>query len=103
MPEEIPAEIATGLYRIAQEAFRNIAKHAGKSHVKVKLAGSPGELEMQVVDSGRGFDLGNHRPGLGLISIEERARLMGGTSQVQSAVREGTKVTVTVPLEKSKG
>lgn len=99
VPEQIPVEIATGLYRIAQEAFRNIAKHAGKSHVKVTLTGKPGELALQIADSGKGFGMEHHRPGLGLISIEERVRLMRGTLQVQSALREGTRVTVNVPLE----
>lgn len=98
VPEEIPIEIATGLYRITQEALRNIAKHAGKSHVKLILSGKAGGLELQVADSGKGFDMAHRKPGLGLISIEERTRLMGGTSDVRSAPREGTKVTVIVPL-----
>lgn len=99
VPEEIPVEISTGLYRIAQEALRNIAKHAGKSHVKVMLSGKPGGLELQIADSGRGFDMKRHRSGLGLISIEERARLIHGTAVVESALREGTKVRVNIPLE----
>ena len=99
VPEEIPSEIATGLYRIAQEALRNVAKHAGKTHVKVQLRGFSGGIELQVVDSGAGFDMERKQRGLGLISMRERAHLIGATIQIQSAIRDGTKVSVYVPLQ----
>ncbi len=99
VPETIPREVATGLYRIAQEALRNVAKHAGQTHIKVQLKGVPGGLELQVADAGKGFDMEQIRPGLGLISMRERAHLIGATIQVQSAVHEGTKVSVYVPLQ----
>ncbi|MBV9038730.1 MAG: PAS domain-containing protein, partial [Acidobacteriaceae bacterium] len=98
LPPAIPIEVATGLYRIAQEALRNVAKHAGKTHVKVLLRGKPEALELQVADSGLGFDTEDKRSGLGLISMEERARLIGATLKIESALGEGTKVTVDVLL-----
>jgi two-component system CheB/CheR fusion protein len=98
LPEVLPVEVATGLYRIAQEALRNVAKHAGKTHVKVSLRGRPGALELQVQDFGLGFDADDKRSGLGLISMEERARLIHATLNVESALGEGTKVIVDVPL-----
>lgn len=98
VPQDLSFEVGTGLYRIAQEALRNIGKHAGRTHVKVTLRGNSASLELQVTDAGRGFDPESKRSGLGLISMEERARLIGATFRVQSAPGEGTKITVHVPL-----
>ncbi|HEY7209311.1 MAG TPA: CheR family methyltransferase [Bryobacteraceae bacterium] len=98
LPAEIPVAVATGLYRIAQEALRNIAKHAGRTHVKVLLKGDGGSLEMQIADAGWGFDPAQRQPGLGLISMKERARLIGASVDVQSSVGHGTQVTVRAPL-----
>jgi signal transduction histidine kinase len=97
LPDGIPTPIATGLYRITQEALRNVAKHAGKTHVKVTLKGTSTSIQLQVVDSGDGFDMEARRPGLGLISMEERARMIGATFHVQSELGEGTRITVDVP------
>jgi two-component system CheB/CheR fusion protein len=97
-PVRLPIEIATALYRIAQEALRNASKHAGRAHVKVLLRSTPSGIQLQVADSGEGFDLQSPRVGLGLISMEERARLMGGTLAVESKVGEGTRITVDVPV-----
>ena len=101
LPEEWPQETATSIYRIAQEALRNVAKHAGKTHVKVILAGRDGFLELKVMDFGMGFDQEAERDGqgLGMISMQERARLAGGTFSVQSALGKGTTVTATAPLK----
>ena len=97
IPGSVPRDVATGLYRIAQEALRNVAKHAGKTHVKVLLRGGP-TLRLQVTDSGEGFDLRACRTGLGLISMEERARLAGGTFNIESSPDEGTRITVEIPI-----
>ena len=99
VPDGIPQEVAAALYRVAQEALRNVAKHAGRTHVKVSLEGSAGRLRLTVRDLGEGFDVtGVARRGLGLVSMEERVRLVGGKFAVESALGEGTKVTVTIPL-----
>ena len=74
-------EMATGLYRITQEALRNIVKHAGRAHVKVSLHSASGELILEVADSGQGFDVEKYGSGLGLVSMKERARLLGATLQ----------------------
>ena len=100
-PAGVPLEVATGLYRIAQEALRNASKHAGHAHVKVQLLGVPSGIRLQVTDSGDGFDPAAPRTGLGLISMEERARLMGGTLRVESKPGEGTRISVDVPLTES--
>ena len=100
--DELPLEVATGLYRIAQEALRNISKHAGKAHVKISLLTSEQDgakrLTLDITDSGRGFDPDQHSPGLGLISMKERSRLLGGTLHLQSTPHRGTTVTVELPL-----
>ncbi|HVV47770.1 MAG TPA: CheR family methyltransferase [Bryobacteraceae bacterium] len=97
----LPIGTSTGLYRIAQEALRNASKHAGRAHVKVLLREVPSGIRLQVTDSGEGFDVQAPRTGLGLISMEERARLMGGTLSVDSKLGEGTRITVDVPVNGS--
>jgi signal transduction histidine kinase len=101
LPERWSPHAATAIYRIAQEALRNVAKHAGKTHVKVVLAGEGDRLQLKVTDFGTGFDLDSEveTNGLGLITMQERARLAGGTAVVASKLGEGTTVTVDVPLE----
>jgi two-component system, chemotaxis family, CheB/CheR fusion protein len=98
MPESVPRDVAAALYRIAQEAIRNVAKHAGKTHVKVLLEGAEQGLRMEVKDSGQGFDPKSVHDGLGLISMIERARLVRGVVSIQSAVEKGTCVAVEVPI-----
>jgi two-component system, chemotaxis family, CheB/CheR fusion protein len=100
LPNRWPPEAGTAIYRIAQEALRNVAKHAGKTHVKVVLSGQDSKLQLRVMDFGVGFDLEEDGPvhGLGLISMQERARLAGGALTVQSELGHGTTVAVDIPL-----
>jgi len=100
LPESWKPETATAIYRIAQEALRNVAKHAGKTHVKVELVGIDGRLQLRMKDFGVGFDQeGETTTGLGMISMQERARLVGGTLTVQSVLGQGTTVIADIPLE----
>jgi signal transduction histidine kinase len=94
----VPLETAIGLYRIAQEALRNVAQHAGKTDVKVLLTGESGRLRLEVIDGGKGFDPRTRSSGLGLIGAEERTRIMRGALNIDSHPGKGTKVTVDVPL-----
>jgi two-component system CheB/CheR fusion protein len=100
LPESWSSEAATALFRIAQEALRNVAKHAGKTHVKVVLAGEGDHLHLKVMDFGIGFDqeMENRADGLGMISMQERARLAGGKLKVTSKLGEGTTVSAEVPV-----
>ena len=88
------------LYRIAQESLRNVAKHAGKTHVKLVLHMKDDKLCLEIRDSGFGFDqeADSKRQGLGLLSIKERARIAGGSSIIRSSLGKGTVVTVEVPI-----
>lgn len=101
VPKLAPQLAVTALYRITQEALRNVVKHAGKTHVKVMLEGTPSGIHLEVLDLGQGFDLETDFPreGLGLVSMKERARLAGGQLRITSALGRGTTVTVDVPLE----
>jgi signal transduction histidine kinase len=94
-------EAATAIYRITQEALRNVAKHAGRTHVKVMLHHVDHTLALKVVDFGVGFDADavEGQSGLGMISMQERARIAGGTFEIDSELGSGTTITVKVPLE----
>jgi two-component system CheB/CheR fusion protein len=100
---DLPAQPAvTALYRITQEALRNVAKHAGMTHVKVILEPRDKHLHLEVRDLGVGFDTDSDteqaRQGLGMITMRERARLAHGTVTVHSALGEGTTVSADNPL-----
>ncbi|MFI5247982.1 MAG: sensor histidine kinase [Nitrospirales bacterium] len=101
IPEVVPQEIATCLYRVAQESLNNVARHAEASRVDVELIMSRFELTITITDNGVGFDSeqsqqGQH--GLGLLSMKERVALVHGALQIISAVGKGTRVQVVVPV-----
>lgn len=98
--ETIPADAALCLYRIAQESLRNIAKHSGAKIAEVILAGTSKTLELRIADHGLGFDQRKMslRRGLGLISIEERVKLLHGSFEVKSQPGVGTELRVHLPL-----
>jgi two-component system sensor histidine kinase UhpB len=102
--QRIAAETETALYRIAQESLANVIKHAGATRVSVHLEIHPGYASFAVHDDGVGFDPDEvlkdpgERYGLGLLSIRERAELLGGTVNIVSSHDGGTHVYVVVPL-----
>jgi signal transduction histidine kinase len=99
----LPKDVALCIYRVAQEALRNVARHAVADEVWVTLAVTGPELLLCVRDSGVGFDpeAGHARPGLGLYSVEERVHLVGAELTVISAPGKGTTVAVRVPLART--
>jgi two-component system CheB/CheR fusion protein len=101
LPEQLPDDATTAIYRITQEALRNVSKHAGRTHVKVTLHNEDHTLMLKVMDFGVGFDVDalDGQDGLGMISMQERARIAGGTFAVESELGSGTAITVKVPLE----
>jgi len=97
---ELSQEISLCLFRVLQEALQNAAKHSGAKRVEVQLAGNSGEIHLVVSDSGSGFDVnapGRSR-GLGLTSMQERVRLVGGTIAIESTPQAGTTILVSAPL-----
>jgi signal transduction histidine kinase len=96
----LPLRVETGLYRIAQEALTNVRRHAAAKQVAIRLVTLPNRAELTVEDDGSGFDPMRVPEGrYGLIGLNERAKLMGGTLQVTSRPGAGTRLHVVVPLE----
>ena len=100
IPAELGGDVALCLYRVTQESLRNIAQHAGEATVSVRLTARPGEIVLTIHDTGHGFDYasGRRTRGLGLVSMEERLRIVGGTLSVRSKHGSGTHVTASVPI-----
>ena len=95
---DVPDAAALCLYRVAQEALRNVERHAGALNVVVSLDQREGLISMQVVDDGRGFTPGRKPQGLGLLSLNERVGLLGGNLTVKSHAGNGTTLSVTLPM-----
>jgi signal transduction histidine kinase len=94
-------DLSVELYRIAQEALNNVARHAGEDvTVTITVQGSPGGLDFSIGDTGSGMDTEKLRSakGLGLRSMAERAALVGGSLAIESQLGEGTCIRVRVPL-----
>jgi signal transduction histidine kinase len=97
-----PTEVETTAYRVVQEALANVVKHARARHVSVLLERQAGDLIVIVEDDGAGFELDGHRNGhnrgLGLGVIKERAGLVNGTVEIETAAGQGTTVFLKIPL-----
>jgi two-component system, chemotaxis family, CheB/CheR fusion protein len=96
-------EIETNLYRIAQEALNNIHKHARAENVSVLLEKNRNKVSLIIEDNGVGFnpkDKANRRKGLGLVGMNERAKISGGTLEIESGKGKGTTLFVRVPVKK---
>lgn len=103
----LPSDAELAMFRIAQEALWNVEHHARATQVTVKMTFTKNKVILDVVDNGVGFSL---PPGsgdftasghLGLISMQERAELLGGKLEIRSSSGKGTKVTISVPLTDS--
>jgi two-component system, NarL family, sensor kinase len=96
----LPGRIEAGLYRIAQEALANIDQHANARQAGLRLEITPEQIRLRVGDDGQGFDLSQMpKDRYGLIGMNERARLLGGTLSLESSPGNGTCLEVTVPLK----
>jgi signal transduction histidine kinase len=101
-PERLPASVETAVFRIVQEAISNIARHAHASHATLSLHVA-GALQVRIEDDGVGIrsdwqsGSNGHRP-LGLLGMQERAALIGGTLTIEPNVPQGTRVILSVPL-----
>jgi signal transduction histidine kinase len=103
VPQSIPHDTALCLFRIVQEALRNVKKHSHASGVELRLSKREDGLHLSIVDNGIGFNISDSakRVGLGLRSMQERLRLIGGHLQMHSGGGEGTKIEAWVPLHDS--
>jgi len=101
VPPAVSPEVALNLYRIVQEALSNVAQHSGARSAVVTLSARGDSLRLAVKDTGRGFDPARARSrGLGLVSMDERVRLLGGAFSLQAAPGEGVHIEVSVPVRK---
>ena len=100
LPTDLPPDIALCFFRVLQESLRNAAKHSGVRHFEVRLWETPGEIHLTVSDSGVGFDseAAKAGQGLGLISMEERLRLLNGTFSIESRPQLGTTIHARIPF-----
>jgi signal transduction histidine kinase len=98
------AAVETALYRIVEEALRNVVQHAGVASAAVRVWREDDRLCCSVHDRGKGFEMssgmaGRSDRGLGLIAIRERVLALGGTLHVDTAMGRGTELVVSVPTE----
>jgi signal transduction histidine kinase len=101
----LPPKTETALFRVAQEAINNIAKHSGARNVHLSLDCSDGAVQIDVADDGIGFDVSqistsaDQRRGLGLVGMQERVGLLGGKLSLVSSLGSGTQISIRVPVE----
>jgi signal transduction histidine kinase len=93
-------DLETAIYRIVQEGLTNAHKHASADRVSVDVLEDETSVKLRIGDDGDGFDASAHSDGFGLTGIRERAELLSGTLDIQSASGEGTTVTVTLPAQR---
>ena len=100
LPTSLSPDISLCFFRVLQESLHNAAKHSGVQHFEVRLWGTPDEIHLAISDSGAGFDLESTKAGrgLGLISMQERLKLLHGILAVESQPKRGTTIHASVPL-----
>ena len=98
--EDISPEAALCLFRVAQEALQNAAKHSGATQAAVRLERTSGQVRLTVTDHGFGFNIDSapSHAGLGLVSMRERARLLNGRLEISSSPGVGTTLSVSIPV-----
>ncbi|CAN5822184.1 hypothetical protein BH20ACT11_BH20ACT11_01650 [soil metagenome] len=99
-PEQLPplpAAVEVAVYRVAQETLTNVVRHAGARECIVRLATAEGWLKMEITDNGIGI-AEEHDPGVGLLSMRERAAELGGSCEIESPAAGGTRLLVRLPL-----
>ena len=100
LPDTIPPGVALCVYRVVQEALGNVSKHSGAARAEVSISGNNNALRVAIRDDGHGFNLDDAKgKGLGLISMEERVRHLGGTFAISPKRGDGTRIEIRIPLE----
>ncbi|HEY6581207.1 MAG TPA: ATP-binding protein [Rubrobacter sp.] len=94
----LPAAVEVAVYRIVMEALNNVVRHSDASNCEVRLSldDEPGMLTLEVHDDGRGIEA-DHKSGVGLSSMRERAEELGGTCVVEAVPSDGTRVLARLP------
>jgi signal transduction histidine kinase len=101
VPNEVPKEISLCLYRVVEEALQNAIRHSSSPDFEVSLRGESNEIRLTVRDWGIGFDpeAAVKGRGLGLVSMKERLKLVGGDLSIESQPQHGTTIHARVPLK----
>ncbi|MEW4922288.1 7TM diverse intracellular signaling domain-containing protein [Algibacter sp. 2305UL17-15] len=97
-PETLDDDIATQLYRVVQEAFNNILKHANAKHIDLQLMGHQDSITISIEDDGDGFDTKHKKSGIGLKNMQSRIHQIGGTLSIDSQINRGTSLLITLPI-----
>jgi PAS domain S-box-containing protein len=105
--EELDGNQRTILYRVAQEALTNVARHAQASQVRMSITESSGAIQMEISDNGKSFQVGKaltarNANRLGLVGMRERVEMVGGTLTIESAPGQGTIVRAEIPFNREK-
>jgi len=98
----LPAELRHEVFLVVKEAFNNLLKHSGASDVRVHMSEVKSRIDISIQDNGCGFDMnhsGNGRKGNGLLNMRKRIASLGGQFAVESAPKQGTKITLSAPLQ----
>ena len=100
VPRDIPREVALCLFRITQEALQNVKKHSRADSAEVRVEGLEQKIHLSISDRGTGFDQGaaSRQTGIGVLTMEERVRLVGGQFAIRSRPMQGTQIDVWVPI-----
>jgi two-component system sensor histidine kinase UhpB len=98
--KDLPEDVALCLYRVTQEGLGNALRHADAQRIEVALQMAHHQVQLTITDNGKGFVTeGEGRRGLGLMSIDERTKLLGGSCRLQSTLGKGTELCIRIPLE----
>ncbi|RDI99491.1 sensor histidine kinase [Dyella solisilvae] len=101
--KDLSEEVSLCLYRVTQEALGNAVRHADAQHVEIALQIEDDRVDLTVADDGKGFVTeGDGRKGLGLMSIDERTKLLGGSYRLNSTLGKGTELCICIPLGPSR-
>jgi signal transduction histidine kinase len=98
VPKHVPPNIAISLYRVAQEALSNLARHSRAQNAAVELRQIRGRLLLRILDDGVGFDSQQKLAGLGLVTMRERLTAVGGMIDITSSPTTDTEIEAWVPL-----
>jgi len=100
LPSPVPPDISLCLFRVLQEALHNSVKHSGVRRFEARMWGTSNQIDLMVQDSGVGFDseAAKKSRGLGLISMQERVKLVKGTLLIESQPKRGTTIHARVPF-----
>jgi signal transduction histidine kinase len=99
VPDDLPDDFKTCIYRVVQEALHNCSSHARAKSVRIRVQQEQARLTLSIQDDGQGFDSRQVR-GLGLLGIQERVAQLGGRCIVHSEPGAGTILTVELPMDR---